>query len=336
MKYLFLLALLCSQSAMAADCSPSLMEQLKESYRDLLIKIDCTDCSEVRPNCRMDELSNPPEIILVGEDHSNKNSERIRALLFSKAEKRELELATEVDNEAERLPWTTSRLGDKKNSPNIHGIESSVPYALTLSYDLQTQNLKSDKVQEIAPYVAIGVFEHPLYRGAYENLRQKSACRECFEYIDSTTNDLANGFEQALRKNSNKLTNISVNKWRKFLTEFHKQTVEIANDKFSDKLMNLKLPVLEDLKLKETDEYQNVFKTLMYPIRERDFSETISGVLCSGKSLNPLVIVVGDDHAKSIKRILSGLSRRKLNIRYFKSFDQDSSLKIIQAISKEK
>ena len=340
--------LLAPYGAKGADptCSPrrsDLSSLYSSFYKNVVSRITCPKCQEVRTSCDLLKLDPIPEIVFLGEYHNNSS----RSLIGDLAARGLFPLDAEVGPGGGMLPW-------ESYSSHVKGIESPIPYAVVQSYFIQRQsidnslrnNLKNGSAELIATQVAPNVATNPLFKKAYEDIRKiKNVCDDCFAAVDEiATIYLKEGKAANINKMLTRFQSTFSPEMSSFLDLLHAQIIEIAKEKYSDRLPAQDLMTLtsrgesEQFGLYEGGSFRpgSPFAKLVEQVRDRDFAGMIADSLCQlSANSSHLVVLVGNDHVDRISELLKGLSAGRVKVRHFetgKSSDLETFLTLVPKI----
>lgn len=289
--------------------------------------VQCPRCPEIRSACDLKSLNPIPRVILVGERHGDSHSEALNRLIYEMASSGAFPLLSEPGLRGAHLPWGYSN-GDhlvlKSPQAEIEGIESPIPYSIILSYELQRQIIidsSKHKRNDILNEIKTNIRVLPLFLEAYTRLKEKEKlCKECVEWIDRPSVE------------RNEL--IDPGSIQKFMESLHKKLIDIAVEKYSDRLKSSDLPYF--LSAADTERVQSQIETLMIDIRERDFTEKIVNGLCRwSKKSTAIVVLLGQGHRQGLQSFLEGLSGGRARIDFYQSSDPQQGLaltRLLQAI----
>jgi hypothetical protein len=325
-----------------------------ESFvKDLITPIHCPDCKDVKIQCKLSQIADLPELIFIGEEHSNPNSIAIKKELFELAERGEILLVTEVSQNSPALSSARSSYLSAFNpgadSKNVYGIESELPTAIINSYKIQNSLMESGPTGDLFSELVQGTVLFSIFREALEEVRREKSFATSVQSADLLMKWLE---KVAKSKSINVKESIEIRKKlsqteipKEFFSAIHRKIIDIAKRESSDRLLGIKLPyylkredsVVIGLKPGINSEFDStkILAKLLIDVRNRDFSESIGNVICqnAGK-VRRIVVLLGDAHIMEVKRFLTGLSGGAIRTREFKSFNLDQNENLRATISR--
>lgn len=329
-------------------CAPAqtgLIEQIAHVYRQVIQKISCSECASVRTSCDLLRTAQVPEVIVLGfkHDHADPAYEALHNAVLEAARNGRFPLVTELAEFGAMQPWMS-------NSKNIKGMESPIPHALISSYLLQRQLIDdmNSSASLIASVASAAISSNPLFRKAYEDLRQdtKEPCPVCFRVIDRVAAEFQkHGNSTDIRAAEEELRASNETMRIRFLDRLHKQIIQIAKEKYHDRLPPQELfpiestPDAERFGLYEGGHYRpgSIYDKITVDLRNRDFAGSISDSMCElGASASHVVVMLGFAHADGVIDLLKGLSGGRVKTRYFKAWDVSDMETLMSLIPKIK
>lgn len=304
-----------------------------------------------KPFCNL-HSKDIPKLILIGETHADERSIKIRETIMAAGAQGKYPVASETASFSRAgafLPFyqhkEVQNFGGQNKTSLLSGIESPIPYAITVSYFLQIDNIVGQSNPEIATRNLIEFcHELPLLSGALRNLKanikllvpgekmarlvsQMEALSTNEDYNKLSTEDRVEFFSKELDKQ------YSPEELRKFLTLLHAETIKIVNEKYLPYFDGKPLPVIKNKFDKWMFGCSGVpctptgrFKDILTVKRSRDFAVSIGNLLCTYKGkYSHVVAIMGYNHVAGVKEILAELSENSLGITVFSSDENDGS-----------
>lgn len=342
-------AILDSAAFAAEPCYRAEPGIIDQSIEKLMTELRCPECKTVMTRCKLSRLDKLPEVVVVGEDHTDAISKDTKGELFRLAKRGKLQIATEIGASGPAFPWSTKEnfagMSADLISPNIHGIESTIPHALSSTYSHQYASMHGEPPETTLESIGLAILIQPLFRGAYEDLRTNPVFRDVYGGLDPLLEAMKKKSEpQRTPEVALRLASVmkDVSPWvrKAFFYTLHKRIIDQAKSNFATELKDVELGYLltpEDEQKMGLPDSKGSFSTrgtfghLLLKTRNRDFAGKISDLICQlDGTQKPLVVIVGELHTEGVIRYLKGLSNGRMQIRHFVSFDPKQSNELLR------
>lgn len=292
-------------------------------------------------SCDLASGKNFPTIHMIGEHHFSPQSIETRHSILLDSVKGLYPVASEIygregGNDNAFFPHqraqVTRELGGQLDSSKLYGIESSIPFDLLNSFDLQYELIGGIYPSHAVFVILKWAKNSPLIYKAVEQLSLKDSgnplalrlfAQSALIAIDS------NSSEEIRRL----IDQLHFEQSYAFSALHHLAVIDLANKNFLHHFNGVELrPTLsgqeawEDYMATETQSGQ--YYDLITRARDRDFANSIGDLICkfSGKE-EKLVVIVGAGHMDGVTTHLQKMASNKLNIKFYRS-DLDPRINI--------
>ncbi len=286
------------------------------------------------PSCQLAEQAKLPKVIFLGYNYQDQDSILTRVQVEKAAVEGKLFLASEVMRGGPFLPrfraTATEVLGGNLQTSKLYGIESDAPHAVYNSYRLQYDLLHAAAAPEVLLGLAvIAIYQSPLALSAYELVKERMLKGELhlpealIQKIDQAiveANPRTVGEDVLEIMDKNGLMAIDTEEFFIFNMAHHEALIKLANEKFQDKLLGRPLEAFtraaqaEEIGFMTNAEVflNSPVQQILQTVRDRDFADTISSLVCSNLQEQQILVLLGSDHVDSVQQRLETMSAGKM------------------------
>lgn len=287
---------------------PSFAAQYCSSHTEPRSGLECGQCPMIKMPCDLASLKDIPRLVFVTETHNLKEAQTVRNALLVRSIRGEIPLASETTDQGPLLPWFKQE-GNPASAPLLHGLESHLPYAVTLSYLTQNEYVLSDRprrTERLFDKLKGYISTFPLFRDGFSkvkglpSLKGKSSTEIEAKVLELVDRKQVEAFAKELHLAILELANdpngpircfLGNQDLRPLLTPEDRATVGLLKPAPGDEDFNLG-EIMEDNPLQTYDVYR-----VFYSVRNREFARTTAELICRYSGQHPRIYVnVGESH----------------------------------------